>query len=304
MMSKNLKFFLISLLFSAFFWGGFNVLAISLAGGTNNGNGRLAPQKFSAQVLPQAPPPVIEKAKPEIGAKSVFSLSIDKKGNERIIFEKNPDEILPIASLTKLMTAWVASEYYDPSQVVDIGWPAVDQPEDFGRLKVGETLSVENLLYIMLIESSNDAAYAVAELISEKGFVGLMNIEAKSMGMSSTNFIDTTGYLPENYSTARDLAKLSKYLLIEKPQIWEITKKSEFNLYDADGVFHHTLLSTDELLKEFPQIIGGKTGFTFEAKGCLIIISKDEKSGNTFVNVILGSDDRFGDMRKLIEYEL
>ena len=303
-MSKNLKFFLVSLLLSAFFWGGFNVLATNFILGVKNGKGQLAPQNFSAQVLPQIPPPVIEKEKPEIGAKSAFALSINKNGNEKIIFEKNPDEILPIASLTKLMTAWVASEYYDPSQLTTMSREAVNEVEDFGQLKVGENLSVENLLYIMLIESSNDAARALSEIIGEKGFVNLMNIEAKSLGLGSTHFVETYGVSPKNYSTARDFANFSNRLLREKPEIWKITKNAEYNLYDPDGVFHHTLLSTDELLKEFPQIIGGKTGFTFEAKGCLIIISKNEQSGKTFVNVILGSDDRFGDMRKLIEYEL
>ena len=303
-MSKNLKIFLVSLLLSAFFWGGFNVLAPSLAGGINNGKDRLAPQNFSAQVLPQTLPPVIEKAKPEIGAKSAFAIRIDKKGNDKIVFEKNPDEILPIASLTKLMTAWVASEYYGPSQLTTMSWEAVNEVEDFGQLRIGENLSVENLVYIMLIESSNDAARALSEIIGDKGFVNLMNIEAKSLGLASTHFIEAYGLSPKNYSTARDFANFSKHLLQEKSEIWEITKKAEYNLYDPDGIFHHTLLSTDDLLKEFPQIIGGKTGFTYEAKGCLIIISKDEKSENTFVNVILGSDDRFGDMRKLIEYEL
>lgn len=302
-MSRNLNFFFISFLVSMFLWGGVNFLTGNLEDFLFSEVYRSPSQLFFAQVNPYKIRS-LEKEVPKIGAESAILVKIDRLGNEKVIFEKNSDEILPIASLTKLMTAFVALEYYDSSKTTRISKEAVGQPEDFGQLKVGEKLSVENLLYITLIESSNDSAYALSELINKEAFVDLMNIEARYQDLGDTHFADPAGYEPENRSTTRDLAKLTKYLLNEKPEIWEITTNQEFELYDPDGVFHHQLLSTNEILNEFPQIIGGKTGYTLEAKGCFILILEKKRTKDIFINVILGSNDRFGDMKKLIDYAL
>jgi len=302
-MSRNFRIFLISFAISFFFWGGVNVFTQFFEDFITSEVYLVSPQPFLAQVNPQVLQNLRKEA-PEIKAESAIIVKINKLANEKVIFEKNPDQILPIASLSKLMTALVSLEYYDSSSMVSISKEAVEQPEDFGQLKVGERLSVENLLYITLIESSNDSAFALSELMSKEAFVDLMNAEAKDLGLADTYFADPTGYQPENRSTTRDLAKLSQHLLNSRPEIWEITVNPEFKLYDPDGIFHHQLLSTNEMLDEFPQIIGGKTGFTTEAKGCFILILKDKRNGNIFINVVLGSVDRFEDMRKLIEYAL
>lgn len=300
-MNKNLKFFFIALLGSIIFGGGVNVLADGLEDFLFSEVYHQPSQLFLAQVSPRTLQSFKEEI-PEIEAKSAISVKIDKTGREWIIFEKNPDEILPIASLTKLMTALVSLRYYASFQVVEISKEAVGQPEDFGQLKIGESLSVEDLLYITLIESSNDSAYALSELISKEAFVDLMNIEVGHLGLKDTHFIDPTGYDPENHSTARSLAKFSQYLLDQRPEIWEITTYLEFELYDPDGIFHHQLLNTNEILGEFPEIIGGKTGYTPEAKGCLILLLRDKNTANILINVVLGSENRFEDMRKLIDH--
>lgn len=301
-MSRNLKFFFITLLVSVFFWGLVNVLVEYFEDFLLSEVYQPPSQLFLAQVSSPQVFRNLETKIPEIGAEAAISVQIDKSGREEIIFEKNSDEILPIASLTKLMTAFVVLEYYNSSEILRVSREAVDQPENSGQLKVGEKLSIENLLYITLIESSNDSAYALSELISKEAFVDLMNIEAKYLGLEDTYFTDPAGYEAGNRSTAKDLAKLAQYLLRKRPEIWEITVNPEFKLYDQDGIFHHQLLNTNEILGEFSEIIGGKTGYTSKAKGCFLLILENKKTKNIFINVILRSNDRFGDMRKLIDY--
>jgi D-alanyl-D-alanine carboxypeptidase len=300
-MSRNFKFFSIAFLVSFLFWAGFNILANNFEDFLFTEVYQVPPQLFLAQVNPSTLQS-LKKEVPEITAKSAISVKIDKLGAERIIFEKNPDKILPIASLTKLMTALVALNYYDSSLIVRVSKEAVGQPENFGQLKVGERLSVENLLYITLIESSNDSAYALSELISREAFVDLMNAEARELNLADTHFTDPTGYEPQNLATARDLVKLSQYLLNKRPEIWEITTLPGFELYDPAGIFHHRLSSTNEILDEFSAIIGGKTGYTPEAGGCFILILENKRTGNILINVILGSENRFEDTKSLINY--
>lgn len=302
-MSRNLKFFFSALFVGIIFGGGINLT-------TNNLESFLFTEVYHQPYSPflaQANLYVLQDLKnnkevPEIAAESAISVKIDKTGKEKVVFEKESDKILPIASLTKLMTALVSLEYYDSSEIVKVSREAISQPEDFGQLKVGESLSIENLLYITLIESSNDSAYALSELMSQTAFVYLMNKEAEHLRLNNTYFVDSTGYEAGNNSTARDLVKFSQYLLREKPEIWEITAYPEYQLYDSNGIFHHRLLNTNEILGEFPEIIGGKTGYTSEAKGCLILILQDKRNGSIFINVVLGSENRFEDMRKIIEY--
>lgn len=299
-MSQNIKFFLISFLVSIPLWWGINVFEKDLEDFFFAQYYQPSPQVFLAQVLLQSHKN-IEKETPEIAAVSAISVKIDKRGQQKILFEKNSEKILPIASLTKLMAASVVLENYDLSQELMVSKKAIGQPEAFGQLRVGEKLSVENLLYLMLIESSNDAAFALSELIGEGGFVELMNLEAKYLGLKNTHFADPAGYSPENYSTVKDLVKFTKYLLEEKPQILEISRLSEFNLYDPDGVFHHKLLNTNEILGEIPEIIGGKTGYTPEAGECFILVLKNPRDNSILINIILGSRNRFEEMQKLTD---
>lgn len=303
-MSRNIKFFFAAFLISLPFWWGVNVFEKNLENFLffSFYYQPPPPQVFLAQVSQQFFQSS-EKEIPEIEAKSAISVKINKNGSQEILFEKNPDQILPIASLTKLMTALVVAKNYDFSQQLEVTKEAVEQPEEFGDLKIGEYLSVENLLYLVLIESSNDSAFILSELIGQDGFVGLMNLEAEYLGLFGTHFVEPTGYSAENYSTAKDLANLAKYIIKNKAIVWEISSLSEFDLYTPDGVFHHQLSNTNQLLKEYPEIIGGKTGYTEEAGGCIILILKNSKD-EVFINIILGSKNRFEEMKKLIEYSI
>jgi serine-type D-Ala-D-Ala carboxypeptidase (penicillin-binding protein 5/6) len=249
----------------------------------------------------------------QVSAKSAISVEVDKNGAEKILYENNSQERLPMASITKLMTALVIfdlNETYNPSQMINISKEAIDQEGslEYGDLLEGEKISVENLLNIMLIESSNDAAYALAESISKDAFVDLMNYYANDLGLSDTKFSNPTGLdeiesgKESNFSTAKDLSRLAEYIVKNYPQIFEITTKKNYEVSNADGSLRYFIpQNTDELLGEVPGILGGKTGTTILAKQCLLLVLDGNEEGSYIVNVVLGSNDRFGDMRKIIE---
>jgi len=304
-MTKNIKLFLIVILVSLPFWWGMNVLQENIEDFFYTIEIEKNPSSLFIAQIAQS----YTAKSPEIRAESVRSVKIDKTGAERVLFSRTENQKMPIASLTKLMTAVIASEFYQPSDKIRISKQAVGQLEAYGNLKVGEILQVQDLLAIMLIESSNDAAFALAEKIGLGAFVNLMNFQAKYiMKLESTYFFNPTGLDPEdlkepanqiNHSTTQDLVKLAKYLLEKHPEILEIfTKKEE--VYSENGIYHE-LKNTNELLGEISGIIAGKTGYTGRAGGCLILILKGKKPETYFINVILNSPDKFEDMRELIK---
>lgn len=304
-MNKNLKYFFVALFVSLPFWIGMNILEENLEDIFFWQKIAENPQIFTAQLTLKPaqklkPFKLPENGSPEIQAESVISIWLKADGEEKILFEKEIDKNLPIASLTKLMTAYIVLEYYpDLSQNIEIPREAVFQEEDFGNLKIGEELSVKDLLYITLIESSNDAAFSLTEIIGQEGFVDLMNLEAKYLGMEQSHFVDPSGISLKNRSSVKDLVILTKELL-KRPLIWEILEKAEFDLYKENGVFHHKLVNTNELLSTISGIIGGKTGFTNKAKGCFLLVLEAPNDNGFLINVILGTEDRFGEMEKLI----
>jgi D-alanyl-D-alanine carboxypeptidase len=251
----------------------------------------------------------------DINAKAAVSFKISQTGEE-ILFAKNARNIMPIASIAKLMTALVVfdlKETYDLSDYVAITKSAVSQEgsSKYGDLKEGESLSVESLLNIMLLESSNDAAYALSEVIGKDSFVGLMNLYAKNIGLIDTHFVNPTGLVEfpskdQNISSIMDLIVLTKYILANYPEIFNITVKDSFSVYNKDGTLHHFIpQSTNELLKEDDNwkvdIIGGKTGWTPSSDGCLLLVLENVKLKEYYIDIVLGADDRFAEMRKLVE---
>lgn len=295
------KIFLISLLISLPFWLGMNVLADNLEDfwylqEIVRSPGLLtaaADQKILAIELKNIREQKLREElfdNLQLQAEAAVSIEILNDGSEKVLFEKNSEQAWPIASLTKLMTALVVldlDETYNSSQTVKITKEAVNQEgvSRFGELRIGDTMSIMDLIHKMLIESDNDAAFALTEPIGEKAFVSLMNIYSKEIGLKDTFFSNSTG-LEKNTSTVRDLVRLTEYILENHPEIFEITT------YKVDQ-------NTNELLGEIPSIVGGKTGWTPEAKGCLLLVLENPR-GNYFINIVLGSEDRFGDMRKII----
>lgn len=312
--SLNLKVLFSSFFLSLPFWWTTNIFQKDLENFLFESEISGNPQIFTAQIAAQSKPLMFKVSRNwrienlKLKAEGAISILVDSKINQQILFNENIDERLPIASLTKLMTADVVFENYDLSQIVKISHRAVKEEGSTGELKIDEELSVENLLYSLLIESSNDAAVALVEVIGEEAFVGLMNLQAKAIGMENTKFINPTGLDPDdsggpiNYSSARDLVKLMNFIMKTNPKILEISALPEYDLYSPDNTFHHKLINTSGLLSEIDGVVASKTGWTPEAEGCLALAIKAPNNRGTIINVILGSPDRFGEMRKLIKW--
>jgi len=255
------------------------------------------------QIIPAAQKPIRDWSVEDLKITASAAIGVEQDGaNSKFLFKLNENQKLPIASLTKLMTAIVAIENYDLSYVTIVDQAAVDQDGKQGFLSAGDILSLEDLLDIMLVESCNDAAYALAEVVGIDNFVGLMNAKAQAIGLAQTNFEDPAGLDQDNYSTADDLVKLSEYISSVHPLIWQVLSLNNFRLLNPQGRLHHVLISTNELLGKIPNIVGGKTGLTHEAKGCLLLLVKNPINQNNMVYIILGSDDRSGEMEKLINW--
>ena len=267
---KNLKILLIVFLVSLPFWWGVNVFQANLE---NYFYAQIG-QPFEEINILQIPER-IQRPPLELDAKAAISVFIDYQGSEKVLFEKDADRPLPIASLTKLMTASIFLKYYDI-----------------------ETEETVKLLLSLLIESDNEAADDLAAIIGEDSFLGLMNSGAKELGMGNTYFTNPNGLDPKepdeslNYSTAKDLMKLSKYITSEQPLLWEIS-----TIQELEG-----MKNTNDLLGQIPGIIGGKTGETPLAGKCLILVVQTSKNKGFLVNVILNSENRFEEMKKLIRW--
>jgi D-alanyl-D-alanine carboxypeptidase len=239
--------------------------------------------------------------KPDIKAKSAISIESNLRDMNSILFEKEGNMPLPIASLTKLMTAVVALDNYNLSDTVVVDEVADSQDPMKQDVKLGDAMPVESFLDIMLIESSNKSAYALSEgprgYPGEPMFVSLMNKKAKDLGMENTFFVDPTGLSSKDVSTANDLVKLAEYILNNYPKISVISKEKEFNVPGFGKV-----TNTDQLLGEIPDIICSKTGFTQAADGCLLLVVNNPKNNDYLINVILGAENRFSEMKKLINW--
>ncbi len=247
---------------------------------------------------------------PFLESRAAFSVLVRKDGSEKVLFAKNEHEAVPIASLTKFMTALVAIQTYPLDERITMSAKAIATEGAQGDFSEGQVFTVRDLLYPLLMESSNDAAAALGEHKGESSFVRLMNGTAEILHMNRTRFFNPTGLDPAegndvNVSSARDLAALVEYIRESKPEVFDILSLQEFDLKDANGSHHHTILNTNELLQDHEfqtKVLGGKTGYTEKARGCLIIILQSPNDRGYIVNVILGSDNRFEEMKKLIQF--
>lgn len=245
----------------------------------------------------------------EIQARAALSVQIKEDGSQKVLFEKNKANRLPIASLTKLITACVVSENYNLSEEVSFSKKATLKEGDHNFFRQGEIFYAEDLLYSSLMESSNKAVYALTEVMGEDQFVKAMNNKAQELILQDTKFFNPTGLDPDNeeaalnYSTAEDLVKVAKYLL-EDSLIREISVTKQKDLYQTSGYFHHTIYNTNELLGQIPDILIAKTGYTHSARECLLIAFENPKDDSVLINVILGSENNFGEMKKMIDWIL
>jgi len=257
---------------------------------------------LASELLPIYPVRNWNTPEPDITAKTALIFDATR---QKIIWQKNGlDEPRPIASITKLMTALVVTENSKMDDIFTVSKEAIGTYGEMGDLKVGEQLTVKDLLFALLLESSNDAAEALRENLKntgDKDLVKLMNQKTKELGLQNTSYTDPSGLDSKNQSSARDLIKIMQEVL-KNQTLEDILKSPSVNIVSADGLFKHHFTSTNKLLQRFPELLGGKTGYTEEAGNCMIIAFKAPNNQEAIISVLMDSQDRMGESASLIEW--
>ena len=242
-----------------------------------------------------------------ITSRSFLTIAITEDGQKKVIAERSPNLVLPIASITKLMVAVITMENIDPETEVKATLDYIGKEESAFILETDKKYTVRELLTNSLVSSDNDSARLLSSTMGEVNFIAKMNNKASELGLTNTSFVNVTGLDPAkitgkvNMSTATDLANLLIYIKNNYPEILKITAKPQYNFCDING-YCKMVLSTDKLINDDSfkyKIIGGKTGSTDLAlKNLAIIISPI--NGIYIVNIVLGATDNFADTRSII----
>jgi serine-type D-Ala-D-Ala endopeptidase (penicillin-binding protein 7) len=239
-----------------------------------------------------------------LGLKSAAALVVDSKTNQ-ILFEKNSKAVLPIASLTKLMTALIVLESkQDLSESITVTEADIDREKNSrSRLPVGSIVSRKDLMQLALMASENRAASALSRnyLGGKDAFVAAMNQRAQSLGLSATQFADASGLSPDNTSTVQDLVKLT--LAVDRHSlIREQSTADELNIHNGKRPI--TFGNSNRLVKNAGwDLRVQKTGFTSEAASCLVVHGKVD--GRAVTIALLGAPGRlskFGDAHRIREW--
>lgn len=242
---------------------------------------------------------------PTISAKSAVLIELDEKS---VLYQKNAKERLPMASTTKIVTALVANELLTCDTTVKIPRDAVGIEGSSVYLQEGELLTVEQLLYALLLESANDAAAALAICASGsiEAFANKCNEKAYELGLRDTNFTNPHGLYDEaHYTTAYDLAVLSAYALSD-PTIAKIcaSKRAEipFGVTKESplGAGTRYLKNHNKMLSSYEGAIGVKTGFTKKSGRCLVSAAK--RDGLTLIAVTLNAPDDWRDHTAMLDF--
>lgn len=250
---------------------------------------------------------------PELTAESALAVNLE---NGKVCFSKNSTKILPIASITKLMSALIFLEnttqewnerilIKKEDLIINSDFDGDLEPAGL-NIKAGQSLELEDIFIAGLIKSANDAMKVLARLInlsSDKSFVDLMNEKAQFLSMNDTIFIEPTGLDVSNQSTAEDLVKLILEIM-KHDEIREALKIKtyDFPVFEANGQKNYQRVwNTDKLLGSFVNITGGKTGYLEESGYCFAGLS--DYRGKQLVVILLNAatdQDRFQEVKSLI----
>lgn len=234
----------------------------------------------------------------------------------KILFQKNADEKMYPASTTKIMTAILTLENCDLDEVVTVSYDTVMSiPDGYSSasLQIGEQLTVEQLLQLLLVHSANDAANCLAEYVggSVESFVSIMNTKANELGLSNTHFTNAFGMHNDNhYTTARDLATIMQYC-IKNEDFRRLAGSASCAIPATNKYDIRKYTSTNELIvpnnvNYYPYLTAGKTGYTTQAGDCLVSCSY--KNDLELICVILGGktvngvSTRFSETKTLYQY--
>ena len=245
----------------------------------------------NAEESPQTPP--------SLSAQSALLMEAESSS---VVCKKNAHSRLPMASTTKIMTALVALELAAPDTVISVDKRAIGTEGSSIYLCEGEELTLEELLYALMLESANDAAVAIAIGVSgsEEAFVDAMNEKATSLGLCDTHFANPHGLDAEaHYTTAYELAVIAREAL-QNPLLKTIvsTRKTTIPHQNTDGV--RLLVNHNKMLRLYDGCIGVKTGYTQKSGRCLV--SAAERDGVTMIAVTIDSPDDWNDHTKLLDF--
>ncbi|HHZ20538.1 MAG TPA: D-alanyl-D-alanine carboxypeptidase [Firmicutes bacterium] len=241
--------------------------------------------------------PLHAKGNPRINAQAAVLMDA---GSGKVLYAKNAFYAMFPASTTKIMTAVLALELGKLNAKVPISIHAATREGTAMNISPGETWTLQQLLYGLLLSSGNDAAAAIGEYISgsETRFAHLMTEKAWLLGMGTTQFKNASGLPHEgHYTTAYDLALLTRYAM-KKPLFRKIVKTKEITLNGPGGEV--TLCNHNKLLWRYPYATGVKTGYTTAAGGCLVATA--QKNNVTLIAVVMKTGTIYDDVQQLLEY--
>lgn len=229
------------------------------------------------------------------------ALSYLVKLNGKMLWAHLPDKKLPPASLTKIMTGLIAIEKADLKETVSVKKGAAGETGTRIGLNTGDVMTVGDLLSAALLQSANDACYALAEHIggSHEKFVKMMNRRAKEIGLKNTRFTNACGHDGiGHYSTANDLALLAETAL-KNPVFSRIVSFVWMNISTVDGKRTFRIENKNELIGRYPGAVGIKSGFTRKAGKCLVALVK--RDGATVLLVLLNAPNRWWDAVSILD---
>lgn len=240
--------------------------------------------------------------KPVITAKAALTYDLS---TGKTLYAKNPKERLPIASLTKIMTAILAMENQRRDDTYVVGSTDLVGENSMG-LSAGEVLTLEELLYGLILPSGNDAAEVLAAnfLGGRSAFITAMNQKAASLGLTDTNFTNPSGLEGDGnqYSSAYDLLVVTNHALSRFPLFRSVVATVEHVLPYSEKHKAFFLYNETNLLTTYPGVRGVKTGYTEEAGLCLV--SYLEYGNHRIIAVLLGSSNRRAEMKDLLDFSL
>jgi serine-type D-Ala-D-Ala carboxypeptidase (penicillin-binding protein 5/6) len=253
--------------------------------------------------LPKIVPTALaDDGAPEVTAQA--GLFIDT-GTGEVLYQKNIHQKMAIASLTKIMTAIVADQKRQLTDVMSVSDSAANMEPDHMGLLPGEKLTLDELLDGLFLESANDAAEVLAQGITgnRDEFISLMNEKASLIGMNDSHFINPTGLDEDGkdqYSSAYDVILMSRYAITHYPHLVDITSQPYIDLPETSTHQEYGLTSGISLVTTYPGVLGFKIGYT-PAAG-LTIVTLARKNGHEILGVLLNSDDRREETRALLDY--
>lgn len=236
----------------------------------------------------------ISRDEDSISATSYIVTSLEDK---KVLFQKGADTSLPIASLTKLVTAVVATKLMEGHQMVEINKNILDTNGNTAHFRLGEKFTFEEILYPLLMVSSNDAAEALARSYGREEFIKAMNDWTNSIGAYRTYFKDPSGLSVKNVSTARDISIIVDWIYKNRPDLLEITHTK------SKTIRVHTWTNPTSLLN-LSIYIGGKNGYTPEANRTGASLFKVGKPEKVYSVVVLGSSNRDDDIMVALDKAL